>query len=110
MRQRQVSDRSYWHTNWRVWCNNLRERRCRLESARSTIAGRGRPIRWRKILLYSSRSVAADGNRFDAANLGVTIQRAPDYLKIEANNLAQELQTVIDGATWKEIRKRVYPK
>jgi hypothetical protein len=61
-------------------------------------------------IAHASQSVARDGNRFDAANLGMTLQRAPDYLKIEANKLAQELQTVIDGATWKEIRKRVYPK
>ncbi len=27
-----------------------------------------------------------------------------------ANLLARDLQTLIDGATWKEIRKRVYPK
>jgi hypothetical protein len=51
-----------------------------------------------------------NGAGLPAANLGMTIQRAPDRLKMEANDLAKELQTVIDGATWKEIRKRVYPK
>jgi hypothetical protein len=38
------------------------------------------------------------------------IQRQPDPLQKEANALAAELQSTIDGATWKEIRKRVYPK
>jgi Domain of unknown function (DUF4157) len=31
-------------------------------------------------------------------------------LQQRAKELAQELQVLIDGATWKEIRKRVYPK
>jgi hypothetical protein len=38
-----------------------------------------------------------------------TIQRTPS-LKKQANALARELKRLIDGATWKEIRKRVYPK
>jgi hypothetical protein len=50
------------------------------------------------------------GPRPSAAHRGMTIQRAPDWKKIEANNLAKELQKAIDGATWKEIRKRAYPK
>jgi hypothetical protein len=35
---------------------------------------------------------------------------APPAPAPQAKPLAQELQTLIDGATWKEIRKRVYPK
>ena len=42
--------------------------------------------------------------------LPVTIQRGADLTQTKANALAIDLQTAIDGATWKEIRKRVYPK
>jgi hypothetical protein len=42
--------------------------------------------------------------------LSGVIQRQPDPLQQQANTLAAELQSTIDGATWKEIRKRVYPK
>jgi hypothetical protein len=42
------------------------------------------------------------------------LRRCPDSdkqkLDAKAKALATELQTVIDGAVWKEIRKRVYPK
>lgn len=43
-------------------------------------------------------------------NLGIRMQKAPDSPETPAKVLARELQTVIAGATWKEIRKRVYPK
>ena len=37
------------------------------------------------------------------------LKRAPDPLRLEANRVTAELQHAIAGATWKEIRKRVYP-
>jgi Domain of unknown function (DUF4157) len=43
------------------------------------------------------------------ASSGV-IQRQPDPLQKQAHALAAELQSTIAGATWKEIRKRAYPK
>jgi hypothetical protein len=38
------------------------------------------------------------------------IARSPDDDKKKAGALSKELQALIDGAVWKEIRKRVYPK
>jgi hypothetical protein len=38
------------------------------------------------------------------------IGRTPDEDKKKADALKKELQALIDGAVWKEIRKRVYPK
>ena len=38
------------------------------------------------------------------------IARSPDDDKKKADALSKELQALIDGAVWKEIRKRVYPK
>jgi hypothetical protein len=38
------------------------------------------------------------------------IHRAVDRAKLEANRISLELEAVIGSATWKEIRKRVYPK
>ncbi|HEX7334518.1 MAG TPA: DUF4157 domain-containing protein [Pyrinomonadaceae bacterium] len=38
------------------------------------------------------------------------IARSPADDKKKADALSKELQTLIDGAVWKEIRKRVYPK
>jgi hypothetical protein len=35
---------------------------------------------------------------------------APNPVQTDADRVIAELQTVISGATWKEIRKRVYPK
>jgi hypothetical protein len=40
----------------------------------------------------------------------VSRQGDDEKLKAQADALATQLQTVIDGAVWKEIRKRVYPK
>ena len=37
------------------------------------------------------------------------VQRSPTVQE-QATAVAAELQTLIQGATWKEIRKRVYPK
>jgi hypothetical protein len=60
--------------------------------------------------------VASDGGkraRDHGRNVGsspLTIQRKPNSLQKRATKLAQELQTLIGDATWKEIRKRVYPK
>jgi hypothetical protein len=38
------------------------------------------------------------------------LSRAPDDEKAKVATLAADLQKLIDGAVWKEIRKRVYPK
>jgi hypothetical protein len=38
------------------------------------------------------------------------VQRAPNPYEAQANRVAVDLQKTIDGAVWKEIRKRVYPK
>lgn len=38
------------------------------------------------------------------------VQRDPDPLQAQANTVAADLQKTIDGAVWKEIRKRAYPK
>ena len=54
---------------------------------------------WPLVPSYRSAAPATD-----------TVQRADDPVLKKAKALAVELQTVIDGATWKEIRKRVYPK
>lgn len=40
---------------------------------------------------------------------GQLISRTPDEDKKKAEALKKELQALIDGAVWKEIRKRVYP-
>jgi hypothetical protein len=58
----------------------------------------------------STAGVAGAGKTYSTArNLGgSTIQRSP--LERQARKLKRELQELIDHATWKEIRKRVYPK
>jgi hypothetical protein len=55
------------------------------------------------------RGVSGVTNAVPTKASAATIQRAPS-LKKQANALARELKRLIDGATWKEIRKRVYPK
>ncbi len=60
----------------------------------------------------ASRSVAAGRSVGPLAAMGshCALQRDPNPLQAEANTVAADLQKTIDGAVWKEIRKRVYPK
>ena len=61
----------------------------------------------------AASSIAAGGrvNVSRAAPNGAPrIFRDVDRTRMEADRVAEELRTLIGGATWREIRKRVYPK
>jgi hypothetical protein len=59
--------------------------------------------------LLRKRGARPIGSRIRAVDRTV-VQRNPPTPQEQATALAGELHTLIVGATWKEIRKRVYPK
>jgi hypothetical protein len=62
----------------------------------------------------TAHELAHVAQQTESASLGERISLSPDEEKkkrdAKAVALSAELQTLIDGAVWKEIRKRVYPK
>jgi hypothetical protein len=74
------------------------------------IRGRGNGPAWQAAVLQLQRAQGNQATRRLLQRRPAPLQRQPAAPPASSTLLAQELQTVIDGATWKEIRKRVYPK
>ena len=91
---------------------------------KNPVVGNGRQRLPRKPVSEATRGSSDDGPIADVRRL-LNLQRQIGNYAVnrllrtvvqrktaeqEAADLAAELKTLIDGATWKEIRKRVYPK